>query len=249
MANKADLSERTDTERGSVGKWVVDRGIPVLTALVTVGGFVFAVNKYASDRAEERATRDAQQLRANMTELLQIPASPSQAVSRAVFLLADIDRLTANTPERRRGITTVLAEMLAHDCDFDKRAHVRLDIAALENWEDYSKYLHDSPASHGFLFYKYFQALRHLHAQEPAYFKTIKYDRDTGFVVDSFTVEERYLHFESLVRGFRRHLGLVQQRADSERVRRQFGEAIGNPALAEELFGSVTGSAPTPRRR
>jgi hypothetical protein len=126
---------------------------------------------------------------------------------------------------------------IQHDCDFDNLKNVRIDIAAIDRWKNYQEYLVNNPGMNTNIIYKYFQALRHVHDEDKAYFDKIQYEISFGYRVPYYTSEYRYLKFVNLVQGFSRHLKVFKAR--SEEVRKgiqQFTEATNNPTLVEQLI-------------
>ena len=134
-------------------------------------------------------------------------------------------------------LAALFLDLVADDCNFDNRRHVGLDIALIEESPAYKKLLKEDISRHSFIVYRYFQAFRHLHDQESAYFESIKYDPDSGYKVDAFIDEERYLRFETLVRGFKKHLAImdVHPAFCADAIRR-FQDALQNESLTREVF-------------
>jgi hypothetical protein len=117
-----------------------------------------------------------------------------------------------------------------------------LDITLFDQWPSYVNELRENAGLQNFIIYKYFQALRHLHDEDPVYFETLAYEPGSGYVVPpgGYTEEERFLRFQALVRGFSLHLSVMAP--GSEQLAAaidRFQEAVNNPKLVATLFGVV----------
>ncbi len=216
--------------------------IPFVTALVAILGLWFAVVRFFSEQKIDRKLQIERRVSDNIEELLTFPTDDSLSGSRLLFLLKELDSLSKYVPERRPPITVIIAELVAQDCDFNRRRDVLFNINVLRHWPDYRDYLKSNPERLTFISYKYFQALRQLHEKEPVYFETLDFQRDSGYIVgdEGYTEEATFLLFESLVRGFAIHLSMVEQ--GSKRWLKsiqQFDEALQNPRLTQRLFGTI----------
>lgn len=214
----------------------VARYIPLLTACIAVAGFIFGIVKFVSEQAQDRRIRIQSQIRTDINELLLFTSDESQTISRALFLLQDIDALIINKSNEREDITQILAEIISKDCDFEDLRHVRLDVMAMRHWEGYEAYLIRNPAVHDFIMYKYVQALRVLHDMNPEYVEHIEYETESGYRVAEFAKESFYLHFESLVRGYVLHVRLLGDPDAQMEAIELFQEAVNNRTLTQQIF-------------
>lgn len=231
--------------------------IPLITTLIAVGGFCFTIyqffeaqnkerlgkedaqNKDRLTREQEQKLRDENQIRTNVEQLLNLDPNEKESVGRAFFLLEDLNTLVSRNPTERQKITNSLVEFIRNDCNFDDVRHIRIDIAAMRHWPDYLNYLAETPSAHNFIIYKYFQALRHVHDEDVAYFESIEYEIGYGFRVDRFTEESRYLRFVSLITGYGLHLGILEKNGVlAKDAMQRFQDALKNPTLTEQLITS-----------
>jgi hypothetical protein len=216
--------------------------LPVVTSLVAIGGLWFGVAQFVSESKLNRQLRWEDQVRSHIEELLAFPRNEQYTVSRASFLLQDLRNLQAHLDLDEDNVTDTLINLVQDDCDFDNRRHVGLEMALLDHWPPYVEALVDDPGLQDFIIYKYFQAFRHLHEQKPPYFESLRYVPGSGYIVGEggYTDEELYLRFQTLVRGFSQHLGLME--SGSERWSASiasFQEAVNNSSLTETLFGAI----------
>ena len=164
-------------------------------------------------------------------------------MSRLVFLFKDLDALTQKDVRARQRITNVVSTAVLDECNFDTLRDVNFDVVASRHWKDYVDLIKTDSQYRSFLLYKYFQAFRHLHDENPEYFEQIQYDvskarfdvRETGY-----TKEEQFLRFTTLASGFFFHLGNLDKggREWKEAVS-QFYEALRNRRLIQQLFGDA----------
>jgi hypothetical protein len=229
-------------------RWTV--WAPLLSACVAVIGVALTVNQFITqqdkdrrERVEQQRVRDESQIRTDLDQLLNLPKD-SSASAGAVLLLQDLVRLAERLPAERARITPVLVNLAQHDADFDNVRDVRLDIAVLKYWPEYSEHLRRNHVDHDFVFYKYFQSFRHLHERNPTYFSTIAFDEKTGYRVSSFADEASYVSFVTLVQGFRLHYDLLDD--DAALLRQaaidRFESGLNNPVLTKQLFGTSGGA-------
>jgi hypothetical protein len=220
--------------------------IPLMTTLIAVAGFCFTIyqffaaqNKDRLAKEHEQKLNDEDQIRTNVEQLLSLNPKEEESIGRVFFLLQDLNTLTLRNPTEKPKITNSLVEFIRNDCDFDNLRHIRIDIAALQHWPDYSTYLSKNRSSHNFIIYKYFQALRHVHDEDTDYFESIKYEKDYGFRVERFTQESLYLRFLSLISGYELHLRILKENAGEVReVIDRFSKAVNNPILTKQLVDS-----------
>jgi len=230
--------------------------VPMITALIAVAGFVFSIVQYTALQREERQAKGAEQkirddneIRADLDQLLTLATDKSIATAKASLLLEDLHTLANRRPEEeaRARITDVLVQYILWDCNLDNPRDVQLDLALMNHWTDYELYLVRNPSKADSLMYKYFQALRHLHAEAPKYFETMHYIKGSGYEVEGYTEEARYARFVALVEAFARHLAWMEKYPDNRKAAiSRFSEALNNSALAEELFSSRAASDDSP---
>lgn len=227
------------------------RYIPLITAVLSIAGFLWGVvlflNQQEKDRKtreEDRISRDLMQYRTSYEQLLQFSSNPNVTVQRVLFLRDDIDRLidSLNTdPEVRQRekakLKATIFSLITRECDFTQAKHVRLDIAALQEWADYHDDLKTTPKKH--YINKYINAIGYLHTRDPKYIETAEYNPQTGFTESQAPSEPLAVSFASLIEGFRCHLQLLEEK-DQETQINAFERVTRNPFLTADLFRSDT---------
>ena len=149
------------------------------------------------------------------------------------------------TPESaqsdRRRIARNLYNLANQDCNFDQQRDVDFSIAVFDSWDDYKQYVKEDPDLIWDLLIKYMSALTELRAKAPA-ISRVTYNKGES----SWTVPEGitgvdafpFGHFEDLVRGFEKHLDLLDQASEQRKeIVKRFQAATCNRKLTEALFG------------
>jgi hypothetical protein len=226
--------------------------IPLISVALSVAGFGWGVlmflNQQEKDRLtreEERISRDQAQYRSSYEQLLQFSSNPNITVQRVLFLRADMDRLIDSVfaPDQRVAEKQKLREtifgLISRECDFTQAKHVRLDIAALQEWKDYEEELRTVPNKR--YLNKYLNAIAYLHTRDPRYIESAEYNPQTGFTESHAPKEPLAMSFASLIEGFNCHLQLIDHR-DPERQAQidAFERVTKNPFLTADLFRSDT---------
>lgn len=210
--------------------------LPFLTTFIAVAGLLFTIYKTQIERKQELAARDEDHIRDDMNQLLTLDPDEETPTGMITFLFDDLNRLVERNPDRRKAISVALFTFIKEDCNFDRLRHIHLDIASIELWKDYKEYLVENPKEHGFIMYKYFQSLRQLHDEDKKYFESIQ-RKESGFEVEAFTDEMRYLRFLALIIAYSLHLEILNPQA-KERAIERFQRAMNNQSLTEQLFPS-----------
>lgn len=219
----------------------VTQSIPFITTLVAVSGLIFGMYQNRIARRNELMLRDEEHLRSDMDQLLTLQVDKQSSVGKISFLFDDLNQLINRRPDRRKPISDAIIRFIKEDCDFDNLRHVHIDIEAIQNWADYREHLRKASGDQQFIFYKYRQALRRIHDEDPSYFETIEYDSTSGFRVTGYTDELRYLRFLALVRGFSLQLDELNDEEWKLALVQQFKEAVRNPVLTNQLYQPETG--------
>jgi len=230
--------------------------IPLLTAALSIIGFIWGVvlfleqqEKDRQTRHEERISRDQAQYRASYEQLLQFSSNPNISVQRVLFLRDDIDQLidSAFDPDKREAEKNRLRDnifnLISNDCDFTQVKHVRLDIAALRKWKDYQAELKKVPNQR--YLSKYLNAIAYLHTRDTQYIETAEYNPQTGFTESKAPSEPLAVAFASLIEGFACHLQLYDEKDPDKQMQiDNFEFATKNPFLTADLFRSDTSKVP-----
>ena len=217
--------------------------LPMVSALVAVGGLLLTANQFFTqqnkdrqERVEQQRIRDEAQIRTDLTQLVS-PTKDHAAAAQIVFLLEDLARIVERVPAERARITQTLLAFILQDADFDSINDIRLETATMQHWPEYGELLRQRRSDYEFLLYRYFQGLRHLHDLNPKYFESIEYNPRSGYKVSSFVDEALYLRFLALVAGFSAHLNDLKTDAElRDRALQRFEAALNNPALVRQLF-------------
>lgn len=213
--------------------------IPLISAAVATIAVGVGIFQYRNTRRRDYALRVEQEFATNLSYLVEYPKEDNRSNARAATALDNLKWLVDRTrePDRyRKRVTEAIIVESRDDIDFDDPRQARFDPLCLLSWPPYGKSLCEEPELQGFILYRYQQALRTLKDKDPSYFASIRLAEDGSYKVDRYTQESWYLHFQVLVDGFKRHIELIK---DSERQTKavdQFAEALGNRALADELF-------------
>lgn len=197
--------------RGTRWEGRITQYIPLITAIVAVGGLLAAILQFQStqtlqqnrmiveqqkDRAVQeldRVLRMQNQIRTDTDQLLQFTNDERQTVSRMSFLLDDLRSLLDQPIEHpeisdfvsrsRETVTKSLIRMIHYDCNFSERPRdVYFAAIVLDRWPNYSEFLSNNLPELDSILRKYVIALRDLHKKNPRYFQQLKYD----------VVEEKY---------------------------------------------------------
>ncbi len=222
--------------------------VPIITTLITLGGLVFTIHQFFVQqdkdriaRGQEQVIRDLNQIRSDIDQLLNMTSDKGQSAARVSFLIQDLSNLVERIPSEREKITVVLSEFIEQDADFDDLRGVRLALGVIIHWADYQEYLKKNPERNEFIIYKYCQALRHVHAEDPRYFESIRFEKGYGYRVPYFTENSRYLRFSGLVGAFSAHLEMFKESPEiTIKAIRRFQESTNNPTLTSQLFGSTS---------
>jgi hypothetical protein len=217
------------------------RYVPFATAIVAIAGLWFGFVQFIQEQKSDRDLRIQNQIQANVSELLEFPGKDERSVSRVSFLLSELlelrKHLSLKAMDEDR-ITTVLVDLVKDDLNFDKLRHLQFDVILLESWPGYLSYLAANPKTQRFILYKYYQALRQLHFEDPKYFETIQY-LDGQYKVERYTQESRYLRFQKLVAAYSRHLQATKSPLDRKQALDRFTKATSNSVLTKQIFGSL----------
>ncbi|MCA9660389.1 MAG: hypothetical protein KC486_18745 [Myxococcales bacterium] len=175
-------------------------------------------------------------------ELSQVPGE-LDSLPRVRFLLLSLRSIVdeARDDGTRRGdeamVTGQLAFIATSELDFiASRIAADLDGTFAELWPAYDSHFAGNVGDNRVLLYKLFQGLRHLAARDPKYFRAIRWEGE--YRVTRYTEEALFRHFASLSGAYRRHWQLLAAAGGERReYALRFAEALGNPALAADLFG------------
>jgi hypothetical protein len=221
----------------------ISRLIPIITATISIIGFVWGVRIYIDQQESDRKTREADQIsrdlnryRTSYDELLQFSSNQNMTVARVLALRQDldglIDSLYQNTDDNHRQkerLKTSIYHLISKDFDFTQPRQVQFDMAALQNWVDYKKGLE------GTLNYsiteKYLKALGDLRYKNPGVLEGIRVNEGDDYQDPETVIGEPY---RSVIEGFVCHFSLLP---DDQKILAQtkFGNVTYNKTLAADL--------------
>ena len=246
--------------------------IRLVTTIVTVAGLLLGLYQYLNARQKERLAetsdrklRFQSQMRADIDELLTLAHDESLTVSRASFLLQDLDSVmnvaatvdgNAEAVQKyRAAFTQSLVDLILYDSDFQAGPKsVRLAATVCERWRDYGKYLRDHPKELNLILYKHARAIRYLRDSFPSYLEHMRYFAETNQYFTTYekkpNEEIRFQHFLHIRNSFKEHLRLTENdpTEDIKKIRainlRDFEAALCNPEVAKQVLGSDFANEP-----
>jgi hypothetical protein len=222
---------------------------PTITALISVAGLVISVIVFGSQQRSEqdknRLARDLErrtslqnQIRGDTEEILRFTGDPKLSVSRAAFLLSDIQtvlnspinddqKLVDVLPAYKEGpddkdvmgykesLTRSLVTLVRDDCDFVRHARdVELANAVVAYWPDYSTYLTKDPNLErlDYILWEYTQALQSVRDQNPGYLRSFYLNKDKELDTEYGKRRNEHLlynHLIDIADGFKMHLRIL----------------------------------------
>lgn len=247
---KAEL-EVQELERGRDWEGRVVRLIPIITALISIGGFISGVLIFKSQQDNEQETRRQEQktlaaelrnrkindYRTGYEQLLLFSSNEKMTVARVLALKDDLDGLQADLyredaaaqEKEKKRIMGNICNLIARDFDFTQPRQVMFDIAALQNWREYQDGLLATLSADGTgqtvndsIIDKYLQVIRELEGKEPGVFKNVNVD--LGAVDPEIILKDPQ---RSVVNGFACHLNLLKDPKKREEQAQRFFEVTG----------------------
>jgi hypothetical protein len=239
---KAEL-EVQDLERGRKLEGRVGRFIPIITALISIGGFISGVVIFTQQQRTERAaverdrlSREMNDYRSGYEQLLLFSSNEKMTVARVLALKDDLDALQANLytdaaaqEKEKKRVMGNICNLIARDFDFTQPRQVTFDIAALQNWHEYQDGLLATLSADGTgqtvndsIIDKYLQVIRDLEGKEPGVFKNV--DVDLGAVDPEIILKDPQ---RSVVNGFACHLNLLKDQNKKEQQAQRFFDVTG----------------------
>ena len=224
----------------------IARFIPIITAVISIAGFLWGVVLFRNQQEKDRITREADQIsrdlnqyRTSYEQLLQFSSNQNMTVARVLSLRQDLDALIdslypadKNPKEnllQKERLRASIYDLLSRDFDFTQTRQVQFDIAALQNWDDYKKGLEGS--LNLLITERYIQALCDLSHKNFEVFKQIRVNERDDYQEPDTIIGNPYL---SVLQGFVCHL---ERLSDDQKLAeiRKFGNATENPLLAAQL--------------
>lgn len=242
--------EIKNLDSGSNWESRITRLIPLVTALISIGGFLWGINVYLKQQERDRVTKelertssDQKQYSAGYEQLLQFSSNQNMTVAQVLFLrqrlYSLIDSIYPPNPEgqpspenlsEKARLQTAIYNLINKDCDFTQTRQVQFEIAALHNWDDYHKTLEGGRNTS--LLSKYLQALRDLKSKNPGYLESL---REINYDEDADPQAPLMEPYRSVIEGFSCHLNLLTPEQRTKAIE-GFSRATNNPLLTADLF-------------
>lgn len=225
----------------------LSRFIPIITAAISIAGFLWGVLLFVRQQETDRKTREQDQISRDMNryrtsydELLQFSSNQNMTVARVLALRQDLDGLIdslypaeKNQDENRRQkerLRASIYDLISKDFDFTQPRQVQFDMAALQSWVDYKSGLE------GILNYsiteKYLKALGELRYKNPGVLESIRVNEGKDYQDPEIAIGEPY---RSVIEGFVCHVNLLS--TDQKLLAKtKFGNVTYNKTLAADLF-------------
>jgi hypothetical protein len=227
------------------------RLIPIITATISIAGFLWGVVLFSKQQEKDRLTREADQIsrdqatyRTDYEQLLQFSSNQNMTVARVLFLRQDLntlidsiyppDKKPVDNQREKDKLTKSIFDLIHKDCDFTQTRQVQFDIAALRDSVGYQK---GQGSQSSLVIRKYLAALRDLQSKEPGKMASIRKVESDDFQEPEALLEDPY---RSIFEGFSCHLSLLSADERAKAIR-GFKTITKNPILTAELFGSESG--------
>ena len=231
---------------------------PLLSVIVAMFTVAFSIYQYRSQQEEawkhqqeEQALKVRSQIRSDLDQLSQFPSNKTLTLSGAEFLLGDLDGLLQDKSRgnndvaqtERQRITKILYDLVYEDCNYDDQRDVDFSIKVFDSWKDYQAYVKAEPDLIWDLLLQYNDSLNKLYQLSPQYIKRITYDAKTATFTEPTSTRPadaaHLRHFEDLIRGFKKHLNLLDQSSPLRMTLIQhFQASTCNESLTKAEFGS-----------
>ena len=222
---------------------------PVVSVFLAMCTVAFSIYQYRNQQQLEERTRLRSQIRSDIDQLTTFPKNKTLTLSEVEFLLGDLDELIQRSavaegkPELaqndRKRITKVLYDSAQQDCNYDEQRDVDFSIKVFDSWNGYQDYLKSDPELISDLLFRYNDALANLYQHAPRLVGQITYEKSEYSYPFVSSEEESHLrHFEDLLKGFKRHLDLLDQSSELRTsLIKHFQASTCNEGLTKSQFG------------
>jgi len=228
-------------ERGRDWEVRIASFIPIITAVISIAGFILGVVIFTNQQAREREAREQDRksrqindYRTGYEQLLLFSSNEKMTVARVLALKDDLDALQADLykdkaqEQEKDRVLGSICNLIARDLDFTQPRQVTFDIAALQNWSEYKAGLLRNLSGDGIgqtvndsIINKYLQVVQDLEWKEKGVFKNVNVDT-TGAVDPEIILKDPQ---RSVVNGFACHVNLPGHQNDKREVQvAKFGE-------------------------
>ena len=228
------------------------------------------VLKEETSRATDQRIRLQTQIRVDGEELLKFVQDKNEAPAKVSFLFgllnatvqADSDSGDDSiAAEYARPLTDSLVGLITEDSGFEKSPrNVVFASKALDNWDDYKRYLSENPQLLSEVLYEHTRAIRYLRDTNPGYLQSLFYNKESGDIdhpeFENVKGEEvRYQQFVDVWESFKDHIKFAEEliqtaKADGKDVSQaklekniaEFEGALCNAKIAPHILkGHFTG--------
>jgi hypothetical protein len=234
---KAELEklnlEIAELKRGRGLEGRIVRFIPIITALISIAGFITGLLIFVSQqtqdrraRAEERKSRELNDYRTGYEQILLFSSNDKMTIARVLALKQDLDALKDSLysdkekVEQKERLQESICVLISKDFDFGQPRLVAFDIAALQKWKEYQDGLKQTLNPDGTgetvnesIIDKYLQVIRELEMKEPGTLKNT--DVSTGSTDPQIILKEPQ---RSAVNGFACHVNLLQTEQKNQKI-------------------------------
>ena len=225
----------------------IARFIPIITAVISIAGFLWGVVLFRNQQEKDRITREADQISRDMNQyrtsyeqLLQFSSNQNMSVARVLSLRQDLDALidslypAEKNPKENQiqkdRLRASIYDLISKDFDFTQTRQVQFDIAALQNWPDYKKGLEGT--LNVSIIERYLQALGDLRYKNPGVFEQIRVNDSDEYQEPDTLIGNPY---RSVIEGFVCHLDCLSDDQKMAEIKK-FGGVTENKLLAAQLF-------------
>ena len=224
----------------------IARFIPIITAVISIAGFLWGVVLFRDQQERDRITREADQVSRDMSQyrtsyeqLLQFSSNQNMTVARVLSLRQDLDALidslypAEKNPKENQlqkdRLRASIYDLISKDFDFTQTRQVQFDIAALQNWDDYKKGLEGT--LNVSITERYLQALGDLRYKNPRVFEQIRVNDSDEYQEPDTLIGNPY---RSVIEGFVCHLDRFSDDQKMLEIKK-FGGVTENKLLAAQL--------------
>jgi len=244
--------------RSLEGRFV--RFIPIITAIISIAGFISGllifVDQQKKDRqareedrktrADDRRSRELSDYRTGYEQLLLFSSNDKMTIARVLALKQDLDALKDSLyvqadqkKDQERRLRESICILISKDFDFSQPRQVAFDIAALQKWDEYKVGLRETLNPDGTgetvnesIIHKYLLVIHELVTKEPRVFR----DADVGGEVADPEILLKEPQ-RSVINGFACHVNLLEKnKKDSEIEKLNFTGAFKLVANLKENY-------------
>ena len=237
------LNQQTD-------KWATVRAwLPASTALVALIAAAVGVLTYLADARKDRRLRLEDKVEENVGILVEYATDINAGIGRLNNALRNLQALlrVAGTRRQRvaieKRVSHAIAEVVSYDLNLNDMRQARFDALALDNWSAYRRLLRKNDELRDDVFYRYVTALRNARMAVPGLYEAVRVGSDGDYQFESDVDDVVLQHFGTLVASYRRHVSFTANDLERQQRVADFGAALENQELAEQIFGDPSAAA------